>query len=144
MINNHNAIVYNPNDPTSGTERTYAVYNINQNTFYTHLDASNPLYDLWSAYSTIFSNDGIQDVTYRYDGSALVAWSSANTGPTTGGSMGLNVGTIPRFYNDGGFFLGVRTNVINHRDIVATWHEWTDPSNSADYLGAAMCQELYP
>ena len=137
------AIVYNPNDPTGGTERAYIVYNINQNTFYAHLDASNPLYDLWSSYSTIFSAT-MQDVTYRYDGSALVAWSSDNTNPTTAGGMGTNVGSIPVFYNDGGFYLDVKTNTINHRDIIGSWHEWTDPSNSNDYSGAAMCQELYP
>ena len=137
-------IVYNPNDPTGGTERTYAVYNINQNTFYTHLDASNPLYDLWSAYSTIFSNDGIQDVTYRYDGSAVLASSDSDIGPTTDGYMGLNIGNIPAFYSDGGFFLWIGTNAINRRDLISTWHELTDLTNSNDYSGAAMCQELHP
>ncbi len=138
-------LVYNPNDPTGGTERTYAVYNVNANTFYAHLDASNPTNEYWSSYSTIFSNGGIQDVTYRYDGSALVAYSANRDDlPTTGGSMSTNAGGISAFYGDGGFYLDVKTNTINHRDILASWHEWTDVSGSNDFSGAVLCQELYP
>ncbi len=144
MISNGFAIVYNPNDPTGGTERAYAVYNINQNTEYSHLDASNSLYDLWYSYPTTFGAT-IQDITYRYDGSALVAYSAARDDlPTTGGSMSTNVGGVAAFYGDGGFYLDVKTNAINHRDILASWHEWTDVSGSDDFSGAVLCQELYP
>ncbi len=46
--------------------------------------------------------------------------------------------------NDGGFFLDVKTNAINHRDIFSSWHEWTNVSGSNDFSGAVLCQELYP
>ncbi len=46
--------------------------------------------------------------------------------------------------SDGGFWLSIRTNAINHRDILATWHEFTDPSNGNDFSGVVVCQELYP
>ncbi len=139
MINNGFEIVYNPNDPTGGMERAYIAYNINDNTFYAHLDASNSLYDLWSSYSTIFADDytyGRQNVTYRFDGSALVAWSSSRDDLSSDdGFMHTNAG---------GFYLDVKTNTVNHRDILATWHEFTDPSNGNDFSGVVVCQELYP
>ncbi len=145
-------IVYNPNDPTGGILRAYAVYNINDNTEYSHLDASDSLHDLWSSYSNTFADDyayGRQNVTYRYDGSALVAWSSSrddvpSEGGYSDGFMHTNAGGIPIFFNDGGFYLDVKTNTINHRDILATWHEFTDPANTNDFSGVVVCQELYP
>lgn len=141
MTNNFR-IAYNPNDPTGGSERAYSVFNLNSFTDYSQLSSAN---ETWHAYTTAFYNYlGVQDVTYRYDGSAVLASSDSNTAPTTSGYMGLSIGNIPAFYNDGGFFLWVGTNSMNHRDLISSWHEWTDPTNPSDYSGAAMCQELHP
>lgn len=133
-------ITYNPADISGDQRRCFLAYNTGyQNTaesFLSMLNVATPGNEFWdTADDSIALDHGGADVTYRADGTALLAVSRHFT------YHGLitNVGGISQMMTPlGGSLLKVCTNPINQRDIMASWHE--DNENE----GYAVSRELYP
>jgi hypothetical protein len=141
------SIAYNPNDTTGNLNRCFVGYHTYDSylalAHHDKLNAVNPNDEFWySANDSISCCHGTPDVTYRGDGSILMAYYRHI--PQFG--LNTNAGNLHETVtNEGGCLLKVCTNPINKRDIFATWHERDNIDTTDDgYEGYAVCREVYP
>lgn len=136
-------IVYNPNDPTGGSQRAYTSYSdYNNVTIYAaDLNAIDPIYgEQWYADNIYNDSNNISgsdpDVTYRTAGSKLVVyWLDQN--PYS--NLESNAGQIA----ENGRLPKLATEPVTQRDIIAGWYVKTVDYPYVLEEGLLM-RELYP